>query len=47
MFVIELIYKADLPAIDLYALPDAALRRGRPGYAQLPWWPPPGKGREH
>jgi hypothetical protein len=38
---------ADLPAIDLYALPDATLRRGRPGYSQLPWWPAPGKGRDH
>ena len=28
---------ADLPAIDLYDLPDAALRRNRPGYGQLPW----------
>ena len=28
---------ADLPAIDLYELPDAALRRNWPGYGQLPW----------
>ncbi len=28
---------ADLPAIDLYELPDATLRRSRPGYGQLPW----------
>jgi hypothetical protein len=28
---------ADLPAIDLYELPDATLRRNWPGYGQLPW----------
>jgi hypothetical protein len=28
---------ADLPAIDLYELPDATLRRSWPGYGQLPW----------
>jgi hypothetical protein len=28
---------ADLPAIDLYDLPDATLRRDQPGYGQLPW----------
>jgi len=28
---------ADLPAIDLYELPDAKLRRGRAGNVPLPW----------
>jgi hypothetical protein len=28
---------ADLPGIDLYELPDAKLRRGRPGNVPLPW----------
>jgi hypothetical protein len=28
---------ADLPAIDLYELPDATMRRNWPGYGQLPW----------
>ena len=28
---------ADLPAIDLYDLPDATMRRNWPGYGQLPW----------
>ena len=33
---------ADLPAIDLYELPDQSARRGRgtpPGGYPLPWWP--------
>lgn len=34
---------ADLPAIDLYELPDATLRRGQPGYGELPWWPASGR----
>src|ERR1017187_485280 len=33
---------ADLPAIDLYQLPDASLRRGPGGDPRLPWWRPPG-----
>ncbi len=33
---------ADLPAIDLYQLPDASLRHGQSGYARLPWLRPPG-----
>lgn len=39
---------ADLPAIDLYQLPDASLRRGRDGggggggNTRLPWFRPPG-----
>jgi hypothetical protein len=33
---------ADLPAIDLYQLPDASLRRGQSGNARLPWMHPPG-----
>ncbi len=32
---------SDLPAIDLYQLPDASLRRGPPtGDVPLPWWRP-------
>src|ERR1035441_9305499 len=33
---------AELPAIDLYPLPDASLRRGPGGDPRLPWWRPPG-----
>jgi hypothetical protein len=37
---------ADLPAIDLYQLPDASLKRGPGGGSggdpRLPWWRPPG-----
>jgi hypothetical protein len=37
---------ADLPAIDLYQLPDASLKRGPGGRSggdpRLPWWRPPG-----
>jgi hypothetical protein len=33
---------ADLPAIDLYKLPDASLRRGKAGDSGLPWFRPPG-----
>jgi hypothetical protein len=33
---------ADLPAIDLYQLPDASLRRGHGGSSGLPWLRPPG-----
>ncbi|HUY46815.1 MAG TPA: DUF1707 domain-containing protein [Streptosporangiaceae bacterium] len=31
----------DLPAIDLYQLPDATLRRGPTGNTPLPWWRSP------
>jgi hypothetical protein len=33
---------ADLPAIDLYKLPDASLRPGQPNSSPLPWRRPPG-----
>jgi hypothetical protein len=33
---------ADLPAIDLYQLPDASLKRGPSGDPRLPWLRPPG-----
>jgi hypothetical protein len=41
---------ADLPAIDLYQLPDATLprgRRGQPGLPPLPWMLAPGQVSRH